>query len=165
MVMKKYGNLIFGIVMLITGIIYLLLTTQIQRKGELIDGTFFPYILSCAMLLLGILQIYYGTKDAKKFAAEAAGKTAREDDRKADNISVFKTIITIGIYLALLQPLGFIISSALFLFALFTILTPVGEKKNFLLYAIIAICAAVSIYMIFRYTLNLVLPQGLIKGI
>jgi putative tricarboxylic transport membrane protein len=163
--MKKYGNLIFGIVMLTIGLIYLFLTMQIQRKGELIDGTFFPYILSCAMLLLGILQVYYGTKDAKKFDSDAAGKAAREDSRKVDNISVLKTIITIGVYLALLQPLGFIISSALFLFALFTILTPVGGKKNFLLYAVIAVCAALSIYVIFRYTLNLVLPQGLIKGI
>jgi len=66
---KKYNDLIVGLSMLAFGLFYLIMTMQIPRKGKLIDATFFPYILSTIMLIVGLLQTVRGAASAKRFDA------------------------------------------------------------------------------------------------
>ena len=154
--MKKYSELIFGSMILAFGIFYFILTSQLPRKGT-IDSTFIPYILSAIMLLLGILQIGVGVKASKQF---------NEKSYKSENLdylTVLKTIALIVIYIAFLEPIGFLISTIVFLFLGFILLSPAGEKKNYLLYLVIAVLSSAIIYYVFRNGLNLMLPQGILR--
>jgi putative tricarboxylic transport membrane protein len=165
--MKKYSELIFGILMLMVGVFYLFMSMQIPRKGEIIDATFFPFLLSGFIFLLSFLQVYYGIKQVINLKADEKQideKTAKQN-KITNTLSVIKTFTCIVAYLVLLNPLGFIVATTLYLVVQFIILAPIDKKKNFVLYAGIAVCASVIIYLTFRYSLKLMLPQGLIKGI
>jgi len=157
---KKYNDLIVGISMLAFGLIYLIMTTQIQRKGKIIDATFFPYILSTIMLIVGTLQTIKGVLAAKKY--DVSSYVEPKANEKGDMKTVLITVGLIIAYVALLKPLGFVLSSSLYLFAQITVMVPNRIKKNFVLYAVIAVATSALIYVSFRFGLDLMLPAGLL---
>ena len=60
--------------------------------------------------------------------------------------------------------MGFLISTFLFLFAEFNILSYKEDRKiGFTL--IFALICAVAIYALFKYAFSMPLPQGILKGI
>jgi len=140
---------------------YLIMTLTIPRRGT-IDATFVPFLLSGSIYILGIIQTVSSLPKQKK---QSVSKTEQKDSstQKVDTATVIKTIILIVIYIALLDKIGFVIMSAVYLFAQFIVLTPVSKKRNYLLYAIVAISSSVIIYVIFRYVFDLMLPGGLLK--
>jgi len=157
---KKYNDLIVGISMLAFGLFYLIMTMQIPRKGKLIDATFFPYILSTIMLIVGSLQTLRGAISAKKF--DVSTYEEPKANEKGDMKTVLITVVLILIYVGLLRLLGFVVSSSLYLFAQIVVLVPVRIKKNYLLYALVAIITSAIIYVSFRFGLDLMLPAGLL---
>lgn len=157
MKLKKYSELIFGLIILAFDVFYFILTTQIPRKGAIIDATFVPYLLCAIFTLLAVLQIVHGVRVMKNFDA------AQAKPENVDVKTVAYTLACIAIYILVLEPIGFILSTTAFLFCMFTILTPVHTKRNYILYGIIAVATALFVYLAFRYGLSLMLPQGLIK--
>jgi len=157
---KKYNDLIVGLSMLAFGLFYLIMTMQIPRKGKLIDATFFPYILSTIMLIVGLLQTVKGAASAKKFDVSTYEEI--KAGQKGDMKTVLITVVLILVYVALLKPLGFVISSTVYLFAQILVLVPMRIKKNYLLYALVAVITSAIIYVSFRFGLDLMLPAGLL---
>jgi len=157
---KKYNDLIVGLSMLAFGLFYLIMTMQIPRKGKLIDATFFPYILSTIMLIVGLLQTVRGAASAKRF--DAASYEEPKAGQKGDMNTVLITVGLILVYVVLLNPFGILISSSLYLFAQILVLVPVRIKKNYLLYALVAVITSAIIYVSFRFGLDLMLPAGLL---
>lgn len=150
---NKYLELSLGFIILSLGLIYFLLTKNLPIK-DLIDSRFLPYILSGFLLILSLIQISRGIKVVKY------GKVKkREED--LDYSTLIKTFATIILYIGFLNILGFIISTIIFLFLEFIILTPDRLKKNYLLYLFIAIITSLIVYFLFRYGLNLILPRGI----
>ena len=71
------------------------------------------------------------------------------------------TIVVFTAYVLLMKPVGFIITSAVYLFLQMLILCP-KEKRNSILFAVISVVCAVAIYYIFRNGLNVMLPAGIL---
>ncbi len=151
MKIKKYSELILGFIMLFLGVVYFFLTNALPAKGA-VDGRFLPYILSGLLLLLGLIQIYRGIKSLEHGQEEA--------DERSDYGNFIKSLVNIIAYIGFLNILGFIISTIVFLFLEFIILTPDRLKVNYLLYLIISISTALIVYYLFRHGLDLVLPRG-----
>ena len=63
--------------------------------------------------------------------------------------------------MALMSVLGFMISSALFLFATMMLLTP-KQKRKLPIIIILSVVVAVGVYYLFVYGLDMVLPTGII---
>lgn len=162
MFFKKYKELILGCIMTVFAFFYFVLTTQLKQKPNQVDAATVPYILAAIMAVLGALQLWQGVKAIRSFDAE---KTAQEKKADADNVTLIKTIALIVAYLLLMEPLGFIIATILYLFFQFIVLTPAEQRPNLLLYALLAVVVSVVVYAGFRYGLLLKLPQGLIKGV
>ena len=79
-------------------------------------------------------------------------------------IKVVVLFVVLLVYIALIQPVGFLISTFLFLFAEFNILSYKEDRKiGFTL--IFALICAVAIYALFKYAFSMPLPQGILKGI
>lgn len=162
---KKTQETILGAAMIAFGAAYLALAFRIERR-DVIDATFVPFILSGALLILGTVQILTtffgkaGSADAKKAAAEKAEDACAGEPVGVDTATVLKTIGLIVVYLLLMGVVGFTVTSALYLFAQFIVLTPEHKKKNYLVYGIISAVSAVSIFLIFRYVFSLMLPAG-----
>lgn len=163
MINKKYNELTLGIIIAAIGLIYLLLTKTVPKKSvadAVVDARTLPFILSSMLLFLGAIQIGVGIKKAKDQKEE---EKSAEKEEKPSYSTVVKTMIVILVYVALLSRLGFLVMTAICLFLQFIILTPVDKKKNYILYAGIAVISSVVIYTAFRNGLNLMLPQGIFR--
>lgn len=147
----KKREFVLGIIMLVAGIVYLALTSQLPRK-QFIDAAFVPYILGSLLCLLGVLQM----KAARAFVP----KDAKKDSANVDYPTVWKTVGLILAYIALMQFVGFPIMTVVYLVAQFTILTPAGQKPNFLSYTVIAVLTSAFVYLLFRYAFDMMLPVG-----
>lgn len=152
----KRNELLIGMAMLAVGLGYLFMTMALPRRG-FVDSAFVPYILAIALCLLGTLQLLAGKKLPKN--------AAKADQEKAviDYLSVIKSFALVIIYVALLEKVGFVIMTALYLYVQFIVLTPLDQKANHLLYTAIAVIASVSIYFLFRQGFDLLLPAGLMN--
>lgn len=153
----KKKEVVIGAAMLATGLIYLFLTANLPRKA-FIDAAFVPYLLAAGMCLLGVLQLL-----------AAWGQAPREDAAAAeagpDYLTVGKTLGLIVGYIAVLQWLGFPIATVAYLYLQFLVLTPHDHRVSHGRYLLIALCAAVFIYVVFRHGFDLLLPAGLLDFI
>ena len=152
----KKKELLIGALMLGAGLLYLFLTINLPRKG-FIDASTVPYVLSAGLCLLGILQLVQGYK-AKPDAADSDEQT-----NGIDYATVLKTLGLVAAYMALLQPVGFLITTVLYLYLQFIVLTPLEQKVNHLSYMVIALLSSVLIYATFRMGFDLMLPTGLLS--
>lgn len=168
-------DLTFGIIVLAIGLIYSGLTLQLPRKGG-IDSATVPSLLAVLITALGVIQIVGAVKlrrreeerakSLKSEAMAAAGDAAKDcgcavaPAQRPDYKTVAITAVLIFLYVALLDHLGFLVMSALYLFAQITALTPVYVKKNYLLYAVIAVIASAGVYYIFLWSFDIMLPHG-----
>ena len=157
------AGVILGVLMSGFALFYYLESTQIKQKPGVVGAATVPYILAGIMGLLGVLQLWAGIKAVRSFEAEKRKQAEQGTEQKSDNVTLLLTIALIIAYLLLMEPLGFIIATFLYLFLQFTVLTPVDQKPKFWLYALLAAAVAIVVYLGFRYGLMLVLPQGLIK--
>lgn len=155
----KKKELLIGAVMLGAGLAYLFLTLQLPRRGT-IDAASVPFLLAALMCLLGTLQLVASWK-------RPASSTAGEDESPGgpDYLTVGKTLGLIVIYIALLEMVGFPIITVAYLYLQFIVLTPVTEKISHPRYLLIAAIASASIYLVFRYGFDLMLPAGLLDFI
>ena len=157
MYLKKYGDLATGIVFLVIAVVFYVLAGQLPPS--LLGGVgsdFVPKILAVGTGILSVLQIISGVKTMKKdFSGEAA------DEDRPEYITVLATVAAFGIYVTVMEKVGFLISSIVYLFAQMVILAP-KEKRNFLLLAVIAVVFNIVVYFIFRNALNVMLPKGIL---
>lgn len=154
--------------MIAVAAIYLVLIFRIERRGEIVDATFIPFLLSGGLFILGIMQLVTALRISaigsdRKSVSEKAEDACEDKKSKVDTPTVIKTIALILIYIAFLDLIGFVIMSIVYLFTQFIVLTPVNSKKKYLAYAVISVVTSVSIYLIFRYVFSMMLPEGLLK--
>lgn len=151
---QKMQDQIFGIIVLALAAFYTVCTLLIPVKegADIINARTMPLILAVLMWVLGICQLVMSRKSDTKPLEKS----------QRDMKTVLKTAILIVVYIALFEPVGFLITTALYLFLQFIILTPADKKPNFVLYGIIAVAVSLFVYSIFRYSLDIILPQGLI---
>ncbi|MBV4554355.1 tripartite tricarboxylate transporter TctB family protein [Pseudomonas sp. SWRI102] len=151
----KRNELIAGLAMFAAGIAYLVLTMNLPRRGT-VDAAFVPWILAVSLCLLGALQLWAWRKLPNKSAEPA------EKAEAIDYPTVFKSLALVLVFTALLEPVGFVIMTVLYLYAQFIVLTPAEQKVKHLQYALIAVVSAVLIFYIFRHGFDLLLPVGLL---
>lgn len=160
MAANKKKELIIGAVMLAAGIIYLILTARLPSHDG-IDATFVPYLLATTLCVLGLLHLVTVFK-----APQAVEGTSEEGEGAPETISVKTVIVTLALiagYVALLQHVGFLIMTVVYLYLQFLVLTPVTQKANHIAYAAIAVATSVVIYFLFREAFDLLLPSGLLN--
>lgn len=151
----KKKELVVGAVMLCAGLFYLILTINLPRKGT-IDASTVPYVLAVSLCLLGFLQLL----GARKAVRPKADPDDDAPNTVADYPTVLKTLALIAIYIALLEKVGFLITTVLYLYAQFIVITPRDQKVKHFSYAIIAVITSVVIYFTFRHGFDLMLPAG-----
>ena len=152
----KRKEMLIGALMLGAGLFYLFLTINLPRKGS-IDASTVPYVLAAGLCLFGVLQLILSRK------ATAPVVEPDEPANTPDYATVCKTLGLVAVYIALLESVGFPIMTALYLYAQFIVLTPLEQKANHLLYAVIALASSALIFVTFRQGFDLMLPTGLLN--
>ncbi|OEC33852.1 Tripartite tricarboxylate transporter TctB family protein [Pseudomonas cuatrocienegasensis] len=154
-------ELLIGVVMLGVALGYLLMTLQLPGHSG-IDAAFVPTLLSAMLCLLGALQLFSAFTSVPANVAPSDSESDAAPAERSDVATVIKTLTLIVGYVALLNPVGFPIMTAVYLYLQFVVLTPLDTRCNHLLYALIAVVTSALIYLLFREAFDLMLPSGLL---
>ena len=164
---KKIKDLVLGVITLCIGIAYTVMAQNIKQGNKLVQrnvGTFahariVPTLLGILLIALSVLLIIQGIR---KFKNDDGTKP--EKMNKVDLVSILLTFTAMILYMIILPELGFILSTILYLFVQITILAP-KEKRNYLLFAIVAVVFSAIVFVAFRIGLSQMLPRGPIEAL
>lgn len=161
---KKYGDIIFGGVVMLIAVVLFISTFSIRSLLGMNPGPdFMPKVASVMLFIVAAGITWEGVMKLKNYVPE---EVSAEDTAfaKAENRNVLLSVIIIGFYVFSMNYLGFIISTIIYTFCQMVILTPYGKKKTYILYLIISLVCAFGLYLAFTRVLYLMLPQGLLRN-
>ncbi len=164
--MEYKKNLIPGIVLTIFSIIYLVLTSQIKKFSGLgsdpLGARAIPYLWGISLLVLSLILVSRGIKQRNLAIKNSTYvKTSLNLSHMIkENREIVMTFLSLAIYIALLEPIGFLIMTVIYIFVQTLILTP-KEKRNYILTLITSIVIAVALDYVFVCLLNVLLPLGI----
>ena len=166
MKMEYKKNLFPGIVLTIFSIIYLVLTSQIKKFSGLgsdpLGARAIPYLWGISLLVLSIILVVRGIKQrTEAIKNNTYVKTQLNIANIAkENREIVMTFVSLAIYIALLEPVGFLIMTAIYLF-IQTLKKKKKEKRNYIVTLITSIVIAVALDYVFVCLLNVLLPLGI----
>lgn len=164
--MEYKKNLIPGIVLTLFAISYLAYTTQIEKftgSGSTpLSARFIPYFWGSCLLLLSMILVIRGIKQRKQAIEDGIieGPPMGIGAFVKEHYEVLLTFGFLTVYIALMESVGFLIMTILFLFGEIIILTS-KNKRNYLISGIVAVVFAFGIDFIFVRLLNVLLPLGI----
>lgn len=154
--MKKYADVITGAIGLVIGIAVLVMSIQIGiSEGQAIGADFLPKIVSVMMIILSAALVWEGIKNARNYEEEHL-------DYKKNYLGVLIMIVAGILYAELLKPVGFIITSLVFLFLALCLISK-KEETNYIKFAIITVVMVLLIYFVFTKGFGIRLPKGILK--
>ena len=160
---KKCKDLILGVVMLALSVAYTVYARQIKTRPKLTpsyaSAQIIPTLLGVLLAILSLCLIFQGVRKLR-----TAGEAGGQKMSRVDLLSVTLTFAAMVLYIVLLPNLGFILSTIIFLFLQITILAPT-EKRNLLLFAVIAVVFTALVFVAFRIGLSQLLPRGPIEAL
>ena len=173
--MKKHSNyrvdIIPGIVIALFAIAYIAMVPGIQTFVGIgstpLTNHFVPYLWGGALLVLGLYVTVRGFRKRAAFI-KAGGKLEPFDIKKGinDKAEVIASFIALTIYVALMNALGFVPMTIVYLIAQILILTPKHDWKKTVVPAIIvSVICSVFFFYIFRTKLNVLLPVGILSAL
>lgn len=157
---RKYGDLIIGIFYAALGAVTIYLARQLPKSRVMkIGPDFMPMVIGILILVLALMLLASAIKNFKVNAAKAESMPADTSDYKR----VLASLVLVIIYVNILAPVGFILSTLGYLFLQILVLAPNDRRstKNILTYAIIDIVFVFVVFFLFRYGFKIVLPAGM----
>ena len=159
MFIKKYGDIIVGIVYAVLGIA-LIIAARMLPKSQVMDigPDFMPTVVGTLILVLSIILLVQAVQELRKNPDKEVGKD--ESDYKR----VLLSLILALLYVFLLKPIGFIICTLVYLFCQIYVLAPDSyrTKKDMIMYLIIDVVFTLIVYYLFRIGFKIVLPAGIL---
>ncbi len=160
--MKNRTDFYTGIVLALFAIWYFVQAGTIRifpgMGKAIISSQTMPKLWAVCLMLLAAVLISRPFR--KSFKADREAKLSFSE-MITKNSEVILTFVALFVYAGLLSSLGFIISTALYVFAQNLILTP-KEDRSYLKAALLGIVSSVAAFCIFVYWLDVLLPVGTI---
>ena len=162
--MKRYIDAIWGAAILVVCALMFYATSQIKTFAAMhgLDSRFFPHIVAGVLAVLGTILLVRGLIYAKNYVPDPS-EAEKGHKMSVGSRCVLETFIVIFIYVLLIEPLGFLFSTIIYLIAQMIVLYPEKlTKKKIILFAVISVVSSVAIYFIFRNVFYLMLPAGIL---
>ncbi|MGE5157048.1 MAG: tripartite tricarboxylate transporter TctB family protein [Gemmatimonas sp.] len=125
-----------------------------------IGPAFYPRVVLFLLMLLSVILIVLDLRAMRTARAGAPAAAAPAAGSPPNYRLVLATFIEFGLYIALLPPLGFRISTFLFVLALQVTLEWPRSNKRWALAVLIAAATSLICYLIFQDYLSVLLPRG-----
>lgn len=159
MKLEKYGNLTLGIVFTLFGIGYLVAAFLVPKSAVMDLGPdVMPKIIATITIVLGFLQTFNGFKEMKAFDET---KEQENEGEKLQYWRVGATIAAFIVYVNLIEVIGFLIMTFIYLVVQMNILS-VKEDRRQLLFVIISLITSLLVYFLFRNGFNIMIPAGIL---
>ncbi|GAA0465931.1 tripartite tricarboxylate transporter TctB family protein [Alkalibacillus silvisoli] len=141
-----------GLILFLLSAGYLFMSYQLPTYPYIpVDADAIPKTLGWILVVLSIALFF--TKDS-----DTEEQKAKRHIPKKDVKAIVGVFVLALIFISLLEIVGFVIMTALFIFTCSKFL---GYKSN-LVNAIVSICFPLFLYSIFVFLLNINLPQGVL---
>jgi len=161
---KLDGETLLSIFLFLLGAAFFSLTFTFKEYegfgGYNVSAKRMPQILGIAMCICAGVNIQFSLIRARE-----RSKTTTEEKRHdpaAIRGDIIRGVLTFGLmtlYIVLLEIVGFLIMSAIYIF--FQILLfSTKKQRNYIVIAITAIVSSAAIYYLFLYGLKMILPVG-----
>lgn len=160
MFFRKYGDIIVGIFYTALGAAVIYLAQQLPKSRVMkIGPDFMPMVIGTLIVVLALMLLFSSIKNFKRNAAAAQAAPADTSDYKR----VLASLVLVVIYVNILAPVGFILSTLGYLFLQIIVLAPNEKRsaKDILIYAVIDVIFVLVVFFLFRYGFKIVLPAGL----
>ena len=160
MFFRKYGDIVVGIFYAVLGAAVIYLAQQLPKSRVMkIGPNFMPLVIGILIVALALMLLFSSIKNFKRNAAKAEAMPADTSDYKR----VLASLVLVVIYVNILAPVGFILSTLGYLFLQIIVLAPDDRRtaKNIMLYAIIDVVFVLIVFFLFRYGFKIVLPAGI----
>jgi len=151
-------NALTGIISIILGAFYYFMTMQIPAVtiGDLVGPRFFPKIVAAIAIISGVLlllgEIISKNKEKQKIAWDF-------QEEKHVYIRIALTVVAGLIYGFLLVPLGYLLSTIIFMTVIMFIIN--GTRRIFES-IIFSMAFSITTYVAFAILLNIGLPRGIL---
>lgn len=164
--LEKNKNLVAGAFIFVFAIIFYILSFNIQLTNidTLVGSRFFPQAVTILMMICSALLIIESLVKNKR--NKESGKTDMtnqetevEEGQKPNYKNTILVFTSLGIYVILLDKIGFMISTVIYLASQMFILES-KEKRNPVKYIIISIITTIVVYYAFTKGFSLMLPRG-----
>lgn len=154
---KKYWDLASGIFLLVFSVALFIgaqnvKTLSISSVGS---GTF-PSFIAVLLAIVSIAIIVGGAKKAR-----SPDEKQKPVEGKPRMWAVVATFVIMALYAALMPKVGFIIMTAVYLFAQMYIMAA-KEHQRPIVFGIVSVVTSVSVYYLFVLVFNLMLPAGIL---
>lgn len=162
MLEEKKKDLYISLFLLLFSIVFFASTYNLQRLTESNIGVeFFPRLTAIAIFILSSALFVQSITGLKKYKRNNSGNVKVEKNDYKKYFTVLLTVLLIIAYIALMWKLGFIISTAIYLFLQISVLAP-KEKRSYVTFFIISVLTSCFIYYVFKVLLHLMLPAGIL---
>ncbi len=165
--MKRSGMIAAGMIILFAVYIFVSSFYITSEAGAALGPAFMPRLLGIILFVLGVADLFEEMKHAGKEKNEdhpAAGqkKTGNTDYKEwiAKHIDICSGILLL-VYVYSIKPLGFLISSAIYMFVHMLLLT-VNTKRNYLALVLLTVVVPCVVYFGFVKVFYLMLPPGIL---
>jgi putative tricarboxylic transport membrane protein len=153
--MKKKKDLIIGAAFFAISVGVFVSSFSIRKLVvSKVGSAFVPQLMAILLAGLSILLI------VQALTAKVEPAPEKKPASGGRNHSVWLTFVLIFLYLALLEPLGFLLSTAVYLFFQFIVLS--RKKPNLPLYGLLSISTSAIVYYLFVKVFILFLPAGIL---
>jgi hypothetical protein len=150
----NFNTVLAGGCILFSIFLFLVIPSEVERPPMLfgttsaaLDPAFFPELVASSFMLVGLCYLYtsFRLNDANGFRGL----------KKHNYVSVAFTTVMFVVYASILQPLGFILSSALVV----AVLSIFYGARHWLTIVLVAIGVPAVVYVVFRRILTVALPE------
>lgn len=153
---SKYKDVISGAALLALGVLLFATSFSIPRGAEMgVGAGFMPKLMSILLAIAGLVMVVQG----KAAAVQAKDKAAEIDG--ANYKAVVLSLVYLGLFVALLSRLGFVITTFAYIFFQTILFCPV-DRRNYKIITLVAVVATALIYIIFAKGFKLLLPAGIL---
>lgn len=160
MFFKKYGDIVVSIFFMALSAIIIILSMQLPESQVVSIGpAFMPTVISVVSFILAAILLIQALRRFKDNAEELAEKELPQYDYKR----VILSIILVLIYVCVMQPVGFIISTLVYLILQMLVLAPADKrtKKDIIVLVVISVVFTLVVYFLFRYGFKILVPAGI----
>jgi len=160
MFFKKYGDIVVGVFFMAVSAVLIAMAKMLPKSKVMeIGPDFMPMVIGVITFILAAALTFLSVKNFKMHAAALEGTEIPD----CDYVRVISSIILVLVYVFLMQPVGFILTTLVFLLLQMLVLSPDDERdlKHIAILLVIDVIFTLVVFMLFRYGFKIVLPAGI----
>jgi len=162
-----YKSIVIGVLIFAGSAFMLYFTKDILVSSSSLTkidkASFLPRVVFCILMFLSVLHVVTGVRHIKANTETAPSGEVLEN-RATQTLRSMAALGLLFVYVFLLDKLGFVITSILYMIAAMFHMTK-KEDRQPILFVAIAVIMTVVVYFCFKQFLYIYLPNGILKGV